>query len=246
MTTTIDYYDGTMFPQHVPRTIGRRDKIVFYAVPDGPLVRCRYLPSATFEAPARNIGKRPREPRPSGVPGPGAYSPGCAALVRNPAYSFSGPKFRDDWLVDTKASPSPDQYTPTCPRTVMPHWSLGGKSRPGSRVVTDTRDVFAIGNFLVKLDASVPLAAARGYAEQHPELRVLVQELLDAVLHEKPEKPIELIRERFEREKSRRPKRREDTDPIERLLRRYARNRGNSTSQAAAPRPAGESRLRPT
>jgi hypothetical protein len=139
-------------------------------------------------------------------------------LPRNPAFSLSGPKFRDDWLIDTKDSPSPGQYDPKGPRRLLPPWSLGEKSREGKAKAESPKLLFPVGAFLVKLDDTVTMDEARAYAASHPDLAHVVREIFELILATKPDSPIEALRDQFEDIKAQMDDQDGDDDPLAKLL----------------------------
>jgi hypothetical protein len=210
MTTTIDYIDATVFPRAARSTIGVRDGSTFYRATCSPL--CSFYPDTTFDRPQRAISERYKEPPPNGVPGPGKYDPTPIA-ARNPSYSLAGPKYRDEWLVDVKNSPAPDCYNPVKPKRELPRWSIGERSRPG-RSALNRKEVFALGQFLVRLPEDMTVEEARAFSEKHPELRDTVNMVLSLVQDEKPDEPVEYLREFFQdRQKERKDVKKEGNEP---------------------------------
>jgi hypothetical protein len=210
-----------MFPKPRRLTIGTRDGATFYQLSSAP--NCSYEPSLSFERPHHSIGARFSEPHPRQIPGPGQYSP-AFVLPRTPAFSLSGPKYRDEWLIDTKGSPSPDRYDPRKPLRVMPPYSIGEKSREGPSKL-EARKVIAIGSFFVQLDDTITVEEARAYAKSHPDLTDVLRDIFEFVIYMKPVDPLGKLRGRFERLKRERLGENADDNPLTRLLAEFAKER---------------------
>jgi hypothetical protein len=177
---------------------------------------CKYYPTTTFESPIRTIGERYREQRPNNFPGPGGYNP-TPIIPKIPAYSLTGPKYRDDWLIDVKDTPSPDSYGPKAGIRDLPGWSIGTKSRAGT-LARPRKPFFALGEFLVRLPDDVSVAEARRFADAHPDLKEVVGFVVAMVHQKRPSDPIDFLRKFFEERKAERRPKRNDDDELSRLI----------------------------
>ncbi|OHS93573.1 hypothetical protein TRFO_40160 [Tritrichomonas foetus] len=188
-TTNIDYINHRIFPpRNTGKTIGERDGTTFYRVYDTP--NCNYLPPISFDKPRISIAPKVNEIKAPIVPGPGAYNPSKSlTLPRNPAFSLTGPKYRDDWLNDTIQSPPPDQYAPKKVEKHMPYFTIGNRSRTKAGIKRNQLTVFPIGPFFVRLDDSITVREARNYCHSHPELKEIVTEIFDLISNVHPNDP---------------------------------------------------------
>jgi hypothetical protein len=203
MTTNIDYIDATVFPRITRKTIAPLDSTKFFRVNDAP--GCDYCPHSSLSHHSHRIANVYPPIKPPDVPGPPEYTPHFIA-PREPAHAMYGPKGRDDWLIDTKATPAPSRYHPKRAVSGMPKFTIGYKSRPeGKKFVP-----FAIGEFIVKLYSDIRIESARRYTLRHPELKEIVHELFEMVFDEKPTDPLGLLRAYFEDLKAQRT----PTDPL--------------------------------
>jgi hypothetical protein len=190
ITTTIDYIDSTSFPHITSRTIGELDGTKFFCLSDAGAYPCGQRSALSNRGHRIQLKAEPEKPEPG--PGPQKYTP-KAVLPRAPAYPLSGPKVRDDWMVDTKCSPSPNFYRPHKPESTMPFYSIGYRSRLGAKPTTP----FAIGTFIAKLDDGISVNQAKRYLKRHPEFADFVDDLLNTVLEERSEDPIQFISDHF-------------------------------------------------
>jgi hypothetical protein len=195
ITTTIDYIDATTFPQISSRTIGPLNGVKFFNLSDAAGYRSGQ--SSQLSTRSHRIQAKAPPVKIDNFPSPEQYCP-KVVLPRAPAYPLSGPKIRDEWMIDTKCTPAPDSYNPHKPQRVMPHYSIGHRSRLGVKPTTP----FAIGTFIVKLDETVTVKEARAYLDKHPELGDWIERILDMALCTRPEAPMEVINRYFEAEKA--------------------------------------------
>jgi hypothetical protein len=139
-------------------------------------------------------------------PGPGYYSPRDIGIPAPPRFSFHGPNSRDSWLAELEKTPSPADYSPITDYDKTVGVSLCGHERfttrkPSIYVKTRGEHLVAIDQLIIDLSKIPDMEAAKRYLYTHPELRVLIQEMVDSVLDTKPKKPIDFLREKFEAEK---------------------------------------------
>jgi hypothetical protein len=104
-------------------------------------------------------------------------------------------------MLDRQGIPGPGHYQTDLKETLtrVPVWTMGRKSRLGKKMknqpVIEPKDLIAIDHFVVDLNLLPNPAMARQYAVSHPDLRKLVNELLEAVFDVKPETPLEFLRD---------------------------------------------------
>lgn len=196
MTTNIDYINHREFPKKKSLTIGEKDDQTFYK-PFSDAPPCSFYPSVSFEKPRFTIASKIKEPKPNGVPGPGKYDPKPVMLPRQPAFSLTGPKYRDDWLVDTIQTPSPDYYNPQKPMKSMPYYTIGGRSRSRNAIKAQHL-VYAIDTFLFKLDNTLTIEEVKDYVNKHKIIKNIIHEIFETVYEAKPDDPLKFLREHFE------------------------------------------------
>jgi hypothetical protein len=204
LTNDVEYFNISVFPERKGVTIGQLPKgkhAKFFQINDTPAPS--YLPE-TFNPPRRKakvISCQKRRKREK-YPGPCTYNPGMNDLPKAPAFSLFGQPERDDWLTKQPAitSPAPGEYDPQPPKRSFVGWSIGEKSRRGkSRKQSKNGPVFAVGTFLVKLGEDISLNDARSYVSDHPEFRVVVEEILQLVYRDYPDDPLQAIRDEYRR-----------------------------------------------
>jgi hypothetical protein len=140
-------------------------------------------------------------------PGPGHYSPTDISLYQPPRFSLHGPSSRDEWLKESEKTPGPADYTPVSDYDKTVGVSLSGhvrgtKTKPALYVETRGDHLVAVDQLIINVAKLPDPDGAKKYLYTHPDLRSLMQELINTILYAKPENPVEFIREFFEREKN--------------------------------------------
>lgn len=208
-TANAEIPDIRTFPETKPVTIGTRDKFTYYDVIDTP--GPNYAPSSDLDRKTHRILSRNDNERvieETKNLGPGAYNVTNPSLPRPPAFNFAGPKHRDDWMIDKQGIPGPGSYVfnPNSLLTREPNWSIGRKSRLNRRDRHSTppqpKDLIAVDQCYVNLALLPNPKAARQYIMVHPEIRQVVHQLLEIVLDEKPEDPIQFLHDIFNQERN--------------------------------------------
>ncbi|OHS97688.1 hypothetical protein TRFO_36055 [Tritrichomonas foetus] len=198
-TANIDFINHRVFPETKPAYIGVRNNREFYDIIDSPGPNYYSMPSDTKLQ--HRILEKPKQRKVEKENlGPGSYDVNIDTLLkREPAYNFSGPKNRHDWMIQNDGQPGPGQYNPSDTVRTEPHWTIGRKSRPKRNAAPPPqKDLIAVDQCIIHLETLPNPSAARLYIMTHPELRNVVHELLEIVFESKPENPIELIENYFQ------------------------------------------------
>ena len=194
-----ELFDLRVFPQIRQSYIGCKPDRPFYDVVESP--GPSYVPPSTLSLRSHKIASRSKERAPYVTPAPDAYSPRNPAEPRAPRFPLAGPKRRDGWI-HVGNDPGPADYKPKPEKTMPrdPEWTIGAKSRlskkrkhpnpPKSRF-------FGIDRFVVPLDLSTDLEGDWRYLDAHPELRHMIQAVMERVIAEKPARPLDFVREWF-------------------------------------------------
>jgi hypothetical protein len=203
-TANVDFVLTPVFPRARPFHIGIREdtkitQIIHTPGPDYvPVDRDTRLPHKILSRPSAS-----RSSSDSGDLGPGSYNPQLCYLTREPAFYFSGPKKRSDWMIDKQGIPGPGAYNTTLKEALarVPVWTIGRRSRkklePGADP-TKPKDLLAVDSIIVDLQLLPNPAGARQYAAQHPELRTIVHEMIELVCAKKDDDPIGAIEDYWE------------------------------------------------
>ena len=202
MTTNIDYIEYRVFPEPHDFSIGSRQNLTIDYIVDSPSPS--YFNTSCFAKPKISIGSKiPQKPL-NNNPGPSAYKINEEqAYPRSPAYTLSGPQYRDDWITTHQETPSPGDYNPHRPVTLIPSWTLGKRSRYSKkRKVFEELTPFAVGTFVVKLDSSIPVEEAQAYVENHPELKTLIHDIFKAIYESKPSNTKQFLTDFFTYQKT--------------------------------------------
>jgi hypothetical protein len=210
VTSNVDFVFQPAFPRAREFHIGVREDTLLGRASDAP--GRQYFPAERDTRLPHKILSRPAPPRAASESrhlGPGTYDP-RPALTREPAFYFSGPRNRTDWMADTHGSPGPGAYEPDVKDVLarVPVWTIGRRSRLNREKSAERerpRDLLAMGHIVVDLGALPNPKAARQFAMQHPELRGLVLEMLDIVFTVKCDNPVRYISHLFEQLRSAEP-----------------------------------------
>ena len=202
MTTNIDFIEHRIFPESHDFSIGHRSKLSIDYTVETPSPS--YFNVSCFSKPKISIGSRREEKPLNNNPSPTAYKIiEDQVYPRSPAYTLSGPLYRDDWITSTDETPSPGDYNPHRPVTLIPSWTLGKRSRYSKkRKVIEKLTPFAVGSFVVKLDSFVTVEEAQVYVESHPEIKSVVNEIFEVIYEAKPSNPIQFLTNYFLSQKS--------------------------------------------
>jgi hypothetical protein len=136
------------------------------------------------------------------VPGAGAYAPKFP-LPEGPKFTVHGPPSRSDWLAPSEATPGPGEYTPQQAASRAIGVSFTGHARDArrttARLAPRNADVLvAIGQIVLSLKKCPDGPdEARKYIFTHTDLRQVVVSIVDIVLEQKPERPVEYVRGMF-------------------------------------------------
>jgi hypothetical protein len=129
LTSGIDMPSLRKFPEIRPKSIGKREKLRFYDMPEGP--GTLPPPSGDTLVKGRRIGVRVKD-RVEDIPGPGEYSPSWADAPKlwsmNKAFTE-----RDIWPISD--TPGPTRYNPYRDMGAYPKWL--GAFRPAKTPVYD-------------------------------------------------------------------------------------------------------------
>lgn len=135
-------------------------------------------------------------------PGPGAYAPRYdLSCARQPSFSISDPANRSDWLIAEK-TPAVGKYSPPSinPKSSKePSWTIGDRSR-GKRFLKRSESntpSITLERFVVRVPESEYDWAFRKI-QNDVDLRQLFEWVMDQVMFEKPNDPVELFRRCFE------------------------------------------------
>ena len=199
LTSNIDYIDRRTFPETRQMKIGEKTNFDVFSVIDSP--GPNYVPSSEVDMQRSHVIASRHIPKPPEVtPGPGAYTP--KPLKRAPMIVL-GPKPRYDWM-EGEDTPGPGHYDPrealdrTIGASLSGHVS-GRRSRANSAMAFGGGDLLAIDQIIVRLSKIGEPAETRRYAAKHPELKDIVREIFAMVLDRKPQNPLEMLREEYER-----------------------------------------------
>ena len=121
-----------------------------------------------------------REDKIDDIPGPGAYEDNTYKIKGGLMPQSS--QNRTEWLETTVYSPGPAQYE-----------NDDKIKKPKQR----GRNVMAIGNFFIKLKNFKNPEEARSEINLYPDLRNTIEEISELVVSNKPEKPLEFLRQYF-------------------------------------------------
>ena len=199
----MELFDLRVFPQVREFNIGTKPERPFYDVIDSP--GPSYVPPSTLSARSHKIVERSKERKPYLTPAPGTYSPKYPAEKRSPKFPLSGPKTRDAWMC-VENQPGPADYKPKVEKTLRrePEWTIGARSRLSKKRKNPNPPksrFFGIDRFVVPLDLSMDLEEDWRYIDSHPELRTLIQTVMEHVIEEKPAHPLDFVREWFAKQK---------------------------------------------
>jgi hypothetical protein len=196
--TGLDYQDVRVFPQGLPRYIGTKLDKPFFDIIESPAPS--YIPQSTLSTRSHQITGRTRVPGGSDAPSPDSYLPKKISLARSPEFSMAGGRSRDEWLEPLKGLPAPTDYFPkldaTRPRD--PEWTIGRRSRLAKRrrkIVAVKGQCLVVNRFVFPIEREEDLDAAKKYLAAHPAVVELVAHLVDAVLAEKPDNPLNYFSE---------------------------------------------------
>ena len=209
-TADINFINYRVFPKIRPQTIcktGHQDYFSFDPNIPGPV----YDPPSTFSNKGHKIEPLRTERKiQDSTPGPGYYSPKDDPPKGSFFYTTS-PRNTDHYA--KSIAPGPGTYNPNfyAELSVQPRWSIGKKGRFRKRRKCDPPEVpkgklIGISSFLVQLDPSMNESDVLKFVANHPELKLLITEVIDQILVDKPENPLGYIREYFMALKARRVK----------------------------------------
>jgi hypothetical protein len=116
LTSEIDVPCLRQFPEIRRKSIGTREKLQFYDMPDGPGTLPR--PLADTMGKGVRIGVRSKE-RPENIPGPGEYSP---SWDEPPKLCSMNKAFTQRSLWPVSDTPAPTRYTPYRDMGDNPKW----------------------------------------------------------------------------------------------------------------------------
>jgi hypothetical protein len=207
LTSGVDFINHPFFPSNREAHIGVRGEtqVATVIITPGP----SYMPETRDTRLPHTIRSRSDTGYLSDTAnlGPGSYEPQFCYLPRDFAFSFTGPKERCEWMINRQGIPGPGHYQTMLKEAVPkdPQWTIGRKSRFNRRdrtaVPNRPKDLLVVDQIIVDLDVLANPASAREYAATHPALRHVVREVFDMVYRQKPENPLQMLREFFSREK---------------------------------------------
>lgn len=127
------------------------------------------------------------------IPPPALYDPKFSA-PHAPSYKFSKDTKRDKWITDgVEDTPGPGAYVE---RERAPSGTtIGEKSRKKKRPVSVMQNTLIVERIVVNLRAFKDPTEVKKYATAHPELAPLVREMFETVLKEKPDDPVEFLKD---------------------------------------------------
>lgn len=195
-TANADLQNVRVFPTIRPIKLGSRTGKPFYELPSTPAPS--FLPPSTLASTGHKITSR-RDPAPANIPGPGQYSPTKINLENAPSYSIPTYNVRDGWLVDKDHMPGPGQYNPSL-NHIYPNrhsYSIGSKSTKHNR----SKHVVAFGSFIYNLPPDISMQETEQYMKDHPQFKEFIQSLMNWVIKQKFDNPLEIIREKFKEER---------------------------------------------
>lgn len=123
----------------------------------------------------------------------------------NEFYNRTGGK--DNLTIPNCTGPGPSDYSPvhSIVNKKEPEWTIGNKSRkskkrknpnpPKSRFVGISMFVIALG-----LDADVE--TEKKYIDEHPDIRTMIEDVMEIILSNKPEEPLLMMKDYFEQMKN--------------------------------------------
>jgi hypothetical protein len=208
LTSGIDFINHPFFPDNREAHIGLRGETQVGTVIISPSPN--YMPEPRDTRLRHTIRSRTETRYLSETAhlGPGSYEPQWCYLPRDFAFSFAGPNERCGWMINRQGIPGPGHYQTMLKETLprQPHWTIGRKSRFNRRdktaVPNQPKDLLVVDQVVVDLDVLPNPAAAREYAATHPAFRLIVREIFDMIYKQKPENPLDVLREFFGREKA--------------------------------------------
>lgn len=195
-TANVSIQDLRVFPQIKGIKMGNRTGRSFLDTEQTPAPS--FMPPSTLAQSSHKISSR-HEMAPPNIPGPGQYNPLTLKLENSPSYSIPNYNVRDEWLTDKDEMPGPGAYNPTM-NSILPNrqsHSIGDKS---SRC-ENRKQFIPFGSFIFALPRDISLKEAEQYMKEHPEFKSFVKEILDMVLKEKFDKPLDVIRGKFAEER---------------------------------------------
>jgi hypothetical protein len=107
-------------------------------------------------------------------------------------------------MIDKQGIPGPGSYNTTLKEGMakVPVWTIGKKSRKrmeeGDGDPGKPRDLLAVDSFIVDLQLLPNPLGARQYMAKHPELRVIVHDMIELVCRQRAEDPVGVIEDYWE------------------------------------------------
>ncbi|OHT10666.1 hypothetical protein TRFO_04173 [Tritrichomonas foetus] len=206
LTANIDFIDRPKFSENSGFTIGNREKFEYAIMTPGPGPGKYALPSTMDTAKSHTITSRHYHEKVSDTPGPGFYDLPSTIQLQRQGPVPSVVDNRTDWMVNgTEKTPAPTDYNPVPIDGKAPIGvkltsgrictSIGKKNR--GRNVSNGKNVIAVDKCIVKLDKVEDAEDAKRYIQSSSALKSIVAEIYDLILKEKPEDPIECIKQHF-------------------------------------------------
>ena len=129
------------------------------------------------------------------IPPVASYTPQWVAIPHGPAYTVPNNSKRGEWITDgVEETPGPGAYTAQEAKPRGP--TFGAKSRK-QKPAQSEQTLMVIDRIPVNLGKFVNAAKVKKYVHNHPELVQFVHEMFELVLNEKPENPVEFLRQTY-------------------------------------------------
>ena len=207
LTADIGFLDRPEFVnKENGKTIGVREKFELGPIAPGPGPGKYALPSS-MDNRTHLITSRHNREKINENPGPGTYDPPLKLFDLH----SKGPVpyvnvDRTEWMVkEMERTPAPTDYNPMYNDSKAPigsttihgkiHTSIGQRHR--GKKMSNGSNVIAVGQCIVKLDKVPDPQEARRYIQKSKGLNRVVKEIYDLILLEKPDSPLEFIKEHF-------------------------------------------------
>ncbi|EAY11742.1 hypothetical protein TVAG_106370 [Trichomonas vaginalis G3] len=199
-TANIDFINYRIFPSLAPATIPKTSHQEYFSF-DKDIPGPSFIPPSTLTSKGHKIEPiRPTRNPGETAPGPGYYNPTYEKT--KPAYVSKTTRNTDHFPGST--TPGPGTYNPNfdAELTVQPKFTIGNKVRNKRRRKNDPPEVprgklIGVAQFVFPMDPSMNEDDVFRYIASHPQLKFIVNEIMEYVLINKPDDPLKFIHELF-------------------------------------------------